>query len=151
MFIWQITPLKNKFKLCRNLVLIYSWHNNGAMSQGCCCLGVISVLKLDWKTVFLHIQVCWSSQTKGLERGWKQGARQGRDAKSTPNGRVRLALCTHKTLTPCFTHFFTDLEKKMIVLQSMLKSLITAFALTQNAPVGLWRWYQTNFIGEHLT
>ena len=74
--------------------------------------GVISVLKLDWKTVFLHIQVCWSSQTKGLEWGWKQRARQGRDAKSTPNGRVRLALCTHKTLTPRFTHFFTDLEKK---------------------------------------
>ena len=31
------------------------------------------------------------SQTKGLERGWKQRARLGRDAKNTPYGRVRLA------------------------------------------------------------
>lgn len=29
---------ENQIKLCRKLVFIYSWHNNGAMSQGCCCL-----------------------------------------------------------------------------------------------------------------
>ena len=35
------------------------------------------------QSVFLHIQVCESNQTKGLERGWKQRARLGRDAKNT--------------------------------------------------------------------
>ena len=38
------------------------------------------------------MQVRASSQTKGLERGWEQRAR--------------------KTLTPSFTDFFTDFEKK---------------------------------------
>ena len=35
------------------------------------------------QSVFLRIQVHASSQTKGLERGWKQRARLGRDAKNT--------------------------------------------------------------------
>ena len=34
------------------------------------------------QSVFLRIQVRASSQTKGLERGWKQRARLGRDAKN---------------------------------------------------------------------
>ena len=34
-------------------------------------------------SVFLRIQVHASSQTKGVERGWKQRARLGRDAKNT--------------------------------------------------------------------
>ena len=45
-------------------------------------------------SVFLRIQVRASSQTKGPERGWKQRARLGRDAKIGPHtlyGRVRLA------------------------------------------------------------
>ena len=37
--------------------------------------------------VFLRIQVRASSQTKGLERGWKQRARLGRDAKGKTDGR----------------------------------------------------------------
>ena len=37
----------------------------------CCCFKAK-------QSVFLHIQVCTSSQTKGLERGWKQRARLGR-------------------------------------------------------------------------
>ena len=37
----------------------------------------------------LHIQVRVNSQTKGLERGWKRGARLERDAKSRSRGRVR--------------------------------------------------------------
>ena len=48
---------------------------------------------LDYNTVrILRVQVRASSQTKGLERGWEQRAR--------------------KTLTPHFTDFFTDFEKK---------------------------------------
>ena len=46
------------------------------------------------RAVFLRIQVRASSQTKGLEWGWKQRARLG------------------ETLTPRFTDFFTDFEKK---------------------------------------
>ena len=41
------------------------------------------------QSVFLSIQVCASSQTKGLERGWKRRVRLGRDA--SVRGRVRLA------------------------------------------------------------
>ena len=60
-------------------------------------------LALDCKTVvFLRIQVSASSQTKGLERGWKR--------------RVRAcearALRARKTRTPRLTDFFTDFEKK---------------------------------------
>ena len=58
------------------------------------------------QSVFLRIQVRASSQTKGLERGWKQRARMERDARlSRPRfSRVRLP--------PRFTDFFTDFEKK---------------------------------------
>ena len=35
------------------------------------------------ESVFLRIQVRANSQTKGLERGWKQRARLGRDAENT--------------------------------------------------------------------
>ena len=57
-------------------------------------------------SVFLRIQVRASSRTKGLERGWKQRARMEKDARLTrPRfSRVRL--------TPRFTDFFTDFEKK---------------------------------------
>ena len=53
---------------------------------------------IDCKTV--RIQVRASSQTKGLEWGWKQRA------------RVLRAPRARKTLTPRFTDFFTDFEKK---------------------------------------
>ena len=61
---------------------------------------VYSIVRYDEdckQSVFLRIQVRASSQTKGLERGCKQRARLGRDAKNfflsphTPVGRVRLA------------------------------------------------------------
>ena len=60
---------------------------------------------LDRKTVhiFAKIQVHASSQTKGLERGWKRRARL------SPH---TLALRARKTLTPRFTDFFTDFEGK---------------------------------------
>ena len=38
----------------------------------------------------------------------------------TPYGRVRLARFALKTLTPRFTYFFTDFEKKTTVLQSIM-------------------------------
>ena len=60
------------------------------------------------QSAFLRIQVRASSQTKGLERGWKQRERLGREARFA-----------RKTLTPRFTDFFTDFEKKKpTVLQS---------------------------------
>ena len=52
---------------------------------------------LDCKTVRIFAYLLRSSsQKEGLERGWKQRARLGRDAKNTflflsPHGRVRLA------------------------------------------------------------
>ena len=51
---------------------------------------------IDYRTVcILRIQVRASSQTKGLERGWKRRVRLGRDvfflSPHTPYGRVRLA------------------------------------------------------------
>ena len=70
----------------------------------------------------MRIQVHTSSQTKGLERGWKQRARLG-EAKNTPHtpyGRARLARA-RLALTPRFTDFFTDFEKKLTVLQSSQK------------------------------
>ena len=63
------------------------------------------------------IQVHTSSQTKGLERRWKQRARLRRDAKffSLASQALRFVL---KTLMPRFTDFFTDFEKKPTVLHS---------------------------------
>ena len=81
-----------------------------------CCI----YFRLQNSPYFLHIQVCASSQTKGLERGWKQRARLGRDAKYNFFSLVSHALLAGKTLTPRFTDFFTDFEKKMTVLQSIL-------------------------------
>ena len=45
----------------------------------------------------MRIQVRASSQTKGVERGWKREAR---------------AVRAHQTLTPRVTDFFTDFEEK---------------------------------------
>ena len=63
---------------------------------------------LDCKTVrtVLRIQVRASSQTKGLERGWKQRARLGRDAKNT----FFFSLASHALRDS--SDFFTDFEKK---------------------------------------
>ena len=72
--------------------------------------------RLQKQSVFLRIQVRASSQTKGLERGWKQRARLGRDAFSLASQALRAcearAPRARKTLTPRVTDFFTDFEKK---------------------------------------
>ena len=78
--------------------------------------------RLQNSPYFLRIQVRASSQKKGLERGWKQRARLGRDffslaSHALPACEAR-ALRACKTLTPRFTDFFTDFEKKPTVLQS---------------------------------
>ena len=63
---------------------------------------------VDCKTVrILRVQVRASSQTKGLEWGWKQRARLGRD------GRVRLARFARvRLLRHALPISFTDFEKK---------------------------------------
>ena len=78
--------------------------------------------EVDCKTVrILRIQERASSQTKGLEWGWKQRARLGRDAKKyvfflsphTPYGRVRLARFARvRLLRHALPISFTDFEKK---------------------------------------
>ena len=68
------------------------------------------------------IQVRASSQTKGLERGWKQRARQGRDLGETGVWGSRASL------TPRFRDFFTDFKKKNpTVLQYI--TVVPAFAM----------------------
>ena len=64
-------------------------------------------------------------QTKGLERGWKQRGRLGRDATT---GRQYYFSCLTRptTLTPHFTDFFTDFEKKN---PTMLQSILLLFRL----------------------
>ena len=64
-------------------------------------------------------------QTKGLERGWKQRGRLGRDATT---GRQYYFSCLTRptTLTPRFTDFFTDFEKKN---PTMLQSILLLFRL----------------------
>ena len=71
------------------------------------------------QSVFLRIQVLASSQTKGLERGRKQRARLGRDAKIFFNGRVRLARFARvRLLRHALRISLLILRKKSTVLQS---------------------------------
>ena len=61
-----------------------------------------------WVRIFAY-----SSTREHVERGWKQRARLGRDAKNTvfslsPHTPAR-AVRARNTLTPRFTDFFTDL------------------------------------------
>ena len=53
-----------------------------------------------------------SNKAENRERDWGE----------TLKTRVRLALRARKTLTPRFTEFFTDFEKKTTVLQSIVRS-----------------------------
>ena len=85
------------------------------------------ILKTAKQSVFLRIHVRASSQTKGLERGWKQRARLGRDAKNTvfflsphtPYGRVRLARFARvRLLRHALPISLLILRKKTTVLQS---------------------------------
>ena len=88
-------------------------------------------LTLDCKTVriFAYSSTRASRQTKGLEWGWKQGARLGRDAKNTvfflsphtPFGRVRLARFARvRLLRHPLPISLLILRKKPTVLQSTL-------------------------------
>ena len=52
-----------------------------------------------------------SNKAENRERDWGE----------TLKTRVRLALRARKTLTPRFTEFFTDFEKKTTVLQSIVR------------------------------
>ena len=68
-----------------------------------------------WKRLLrrLRIQVSASSQTKGLERAENRERDWGETlSPHTPHELVRFALRARKTLTPRFTDFFTDSEKK---------------------------------------
>ena len=61
---------------------------------------------LDCKTVRIcAYSIRASSQTKGLERGWKQRAHALQACEAR-------ALRARRTLTACFTDFFTDFERK---------------------------------------
>ena len=78
------------------------------------------------QSVFLRIQVHASSQTKGLERGWKQRARLGRDAKNISSlaGRVRLARFARvRLLRNALPISLLIFRKKPTVLQSIQTSV----------------------------
>ena len=78
-------------------------------TQGQLPMNFFNSYGVDCKTVRI-LAYSRGSQTKGLERGWKQRARLACEARA-------LRLC--KTLTPRFTDFFPDFEKKKpTVLQS---------------------------------
>ena len=74
------------------------------------------------QSIFLRIQVRASSQTKGLERGWKQWPRLGRDAKVFfPLASYAHRACDACVLRACKTLPISllILRKKPTVLQSM--------------------------------
>ena len=85
------------------------------MAQGRGRWVVSQTPRLQNSPYFLRIQVRASSQTKGLERSWKQRARLGRDA----NGRVRLARFARvRLLRHALPISWLILRKKPTVLQS---------------------------------
>ena len=96
-----------------------------------CRVGMRPTKPLVWTTkqsVSLRIQVRASSQTKGLERGWK-------------NRTVRLARFARKTFTPRFTDLITDFEKKNpTVLQSTPGRKRETTSGTQGSVVGARKW-----------
>ena len=98
------------------------------MAQGRGRWVVSQTPRLQNSPYFLRIQVRASSQTKGLERSWKQRARLGRDAKNTvfflsphtPYGRVRLARFARvRLLRHALPISWLILRKKPTVLQSI--------------------------------
>ena len=70
------------------LVVFHNWRRQGADLT-------------TEQSVFMRIQVRASSQTKGVEQGWKQW--RACEAR---------AVRARRTLTPRFTDFFTDFEEK---------------------------------------
>ena len=83
---------------------------------------------LDCKTVrILRIQVRASSQTKGLERAENRERDWGETLSPhtrSPHTRSRALQRARKTLTPRFTDFFTDSEKKTRLFCSLLAILL---------------------------
>ena len=83
--------------------------------------------------VFKYAQAFASSQTKGLERGWKQRARlRACEARALP---------ARTTLTARFTDFFTDFEKKIKL--TVLQSSCSWLYLLPGSPV--WEVGVSNF------
>ena len=102
---WKSTPQWIGAIICRRFSKVS--HRFEAKMWGLSLLAIFTFRQTAKQSVFLRIQVCTSSQTKGLERGWKQRARLGRDAFSPASHALRgcedRALRTRKTLTPRFT------------------------------------------------
>ena len=71
------------------------------------------------QSVFLRIQVRVSSQTKGLERGWKQRARLGRDAKNNFFHSWGSRVARVRLLRHALPISLLILRKKPTVLQSI--------------------------------
>ena len=90
-------------------------------------------IDIDCKTVDIFAYSRTREQSnKGLQRGWKERARLGRDgffalASHALRACAARALRARKTLTPRFIDFFTDFEKKPIVLQSSIDRIILPF------------------------
>ena len=96
--------------------------NNGLSVRNIRNTRVFNLFSVDCKTVriFLRSQVSASSQTKGLERGWKRRVRLGRDV-----GRVRLALLARvRLLRHALTISLLILRKKPTVLQSIFYAVL---------------------------
>ena len=93
--------------LCSFVCVIYSIYG---FCRGYTCLRMI--YRLQNSPYF-----CVFKYARAVKRGWKQRARLGRDAKNTRASHAlraceARALRARKTLTPRFTDFFTDFEKK---------------------------------------
>ena len=62
------------------------------------------------------------------QKVWNEAENRERDGGETlkirPSPTQARALCARKTLTPRFTGFFTDFEKKTTVFQSMITILV---------------------------
>ena len=118
---------KNK-KVVTDVLCILSYRFENAKPIGPYIRYAVSIYWWTAKqSVFLCIQVRASSQTKGLEWGWKQRARLGRDAFSLARRACEArALRARKILTPRFIDFFTDFEKKTDCFAVYL-SIVSAF------------------------
>ena len=109
----------------------------------------IHVLRRLQNSLYFCIQVRASSQTKGLEWGWKQRARRTCEARP---------LRARKTLTRRFTDFFTDFEKKtdcfaVYVLRSWTscRRALTRHETLKYSPRYCWGGFTSNSWSQHLT
>ena len=130
---WKSTPQWIGAIICRRFSKVS--HRFEAKMWGLSLLAIFTFRQTAKQSVFLRIQVCTSSQTKGLERGWKQRARLGRDAFSPASHALRgcedRALRTRKTLTPRFTLcvFIGNLSSKTLKYHISLMTYDLKFLL----------------------